>query len=830
MSSKRRSISSVLRVEALEGRQLMAAPVIGAIEGLSGQTGDISVPLLKTRLVPLTATDADGDAVDYEVSSDRRDVSATILTGASYLKLSVSRQETSGDNPTFTALGDMVFQLLPEFAPQTVTKISELVVGDPEEGVDPFYNGLTFHRIVPNFVIQGGDPAGNGSGGPNFRFDDEFDARAIFSGDGQLAMANSGKDTNGSQFFITTGSQRFLDFNHSIFGQLVRGFDVLRDVNDEPNSGSPSNSPLKPIIITSASFVENQTDAVLLLKSNSGGFANITVTARNGVNGEASSTTFEAVVAADTTDDPPILGPVANLVTPINTPTTIILSATDLENDPVTYVVENVANPGGPTPPTISVTGNKATITPAPGAIGTFQLRAKVKQTDMSIRGSSNDPFDIQTFTLTVSEQVIAPQINNLDGKAGVPVAPVILTFTTTVALSADSYTANIDWGDGSKSVGTVRAAADGGGKKFEVLDTRTYFRAGQYDVKLTILEKPTGITISPVIKASIADALLTSAFASPAVVPGTGTVTGRVATFTSTNAGARFSDLSAVIEWGDGTSSPGTILGSSGSYTVDGTHTYANLGEFAIKVKVLNAGGSSTEASGSITIVNRAPVFTEIQTPTVSAGTSFTVPVRAIDPDPGQALTYSLAPGTPSGATLDPVTGLFSWTAPMAPGLVPITVVATDSGGPSMATTLTFNVDVRSAVPVVQVQSRLLTGRKGKGSSIRLEFDGDIDPSSVGLFTDIALVKAGRDRTLGTADDVTSRVRGFTYDSKTRTMVLRLSQPLGANAKYRVRLSGVSDTIGRAVDVDGDGLPGGTFVRISGKKLGASQQSRKRS
>jgi peptidyl-prolyl cis-trans isomerase A (cyclophilin A) len=140
----------------------------------------------------------------------------------------------------------MTFELFQDLTPQTVNTIEGLIKSG-------FYDGLTFHRVVPGFVIQGGDPAGNGTGGPGFAFDDEFNARAIFSGNGQLAMANAGKDTNGSQFFVSIGPQRALDFNHTIFGQLVRGFDVLSAIEHVPTDAN--NRPLTPVSITSARLV-----------------------------------------------------------------------------------------------------------------------------------------------------------------------------------------------------------------------------------------------------------------------------------------------------------------------------------------------------------------------------------------------------------------------------------------------------------------------------------------------------------------------------------------------------------------------------------------------
>ena len=192
-------------VEMLEPRILLAAPVIEPI-------ADVSLPAGKTLFVPVQGSDADGDTLTYTVESSTPGVQVSVRTGHPFLRISVA------------GFGDMDFQLFDDLAPKTVETIRGLVKSN-------FYDNLTFHRIVPNFVIQGGDPLGNGTGGPGFQFDDEFHPDAIFSGDAQLAMANSGKDTNGSQFFVTIGPERHLDFNHTIFGQLVRGRDVLTAIN-----------------------------------------------------------------------------------------------------------------------------------------------------------------------------------------------------------------------------------------------------------------------------------------------------------------------------------------------------------------------------------------------------------------------------------------------------------------------------------------------------------------------------------------------------------------------------------------------------------------------
>src|SRR5947209_15732875 len=194
-SGKRRARLFRPVVEGLEDRYLMTA----TLDPINQVTPN--VPVGKTIFIPVTGTSSTNSAINYSVSSNNGNVTATIHPGTTYLDLKVTSPAPNNIS------GDMIFQLFGDLTPQTVQTISGLV----NQG---FYNGLIFHRVVPNFVIQGGDPNGNGSGGPGFVFNDEFNPQAIFTGNGQLAMANSGKDTNGSQFFVTVGPQRALDFNH----------------------------------------------------------------------------------------------------------------------------------------------------------------------------------------------------------------------------------------------------------------------------------------------------------------------------------------------------------------------------------------------------------------------------------------------------------------------------------------------------------------------------------------------------------------------------------------------------------------------------------------
>jgi peptidyl-prolyl cis-trans isomerase B (cyclophilin B) len=121
-----------------------------------------------------------------------------------------------------TEKGEMVIELFEDDAPNTVANFVNLIE-------KKFYDGLTFHRVIPNFMIQGGDPAGNGSGGPGYAFADEFSKRRHVD-KGILSMANSGPATNGSQFFITLRATPHLDGRHTVFGRVVKGLDVVDKV------------------------------------------------------------------------------------------------------------------------------------------------------------------------------------------------------------------------------------------------------------------------------------------------------------------------------------------------------------------------------------------------------------------------------------------------------------------------------------------------------------------------------------------------------------------------------------------------------------------------
>jgi peptidyl-prolyl cis-trans isomerase A (cyclophilin A) len=143
-----------------------------------------------------------------------------------------------------TSLGDIVVKLLPEKAPKTVENFVGLAEGkkewkDPRTGQmvkKPLYDGTVFHRVIPQFMIQGGDPLGNGTGGPGYKFADEIGPDNKFDRPGLLAMANAGPNTNGSQFFITEVPTPHLNRGHTIFGEVVKGQELIAKIAATGNS------------------------------------------------------------------------------------------------------------------------------------------------------------------------------------------------------------------------------------------------------------------------------------------------------------------------------------------------------------------------------------------------------------------------------------------------------------------------------------------------------------------------------------------------------------------------------------------------------------------
>ena len=162
-----------------------------------------------------------------------------------------------------TNRGSFTAKLMPEHAPKTVANFVDLATGkrtwkDPRDGAEknePLYNGTIFHRVIPDFMIQGGDPTGTGMGGPGYQFEDEVPPGGpSFDRKGLLAMANAGPNTNGSQFFVTLAPTAWLTGKHTIFGEITDGMDVVEAIGGVTTGAQ--DKPTEDVVIERIEITE----------------------------------------------------------------------------------------------------------------------------------------------------------------------------------------------------------------------------------------------------------------------------------------------------------------------------------------------------------------------------------------------------------------------------------------------------------------------------------------------------------------------------------------------------------------------------------------------
>ena len=311
-----------------------------------------------------------------------------------------------------------------------------------------------------------------------------------------MALANSGKDTDGSQFFVTVAPYRAGDFGYTIFGQLLRGFDVLSNINQTATDAN--NRPLADVIITRASIVPDNFDTVLTLAgTNSVGVAGtITVIADDGAGGRATNT-FTATTVTDTQNEPPFLYPntVTNLVAPVNGRLTNIVSALDLESNALYWYVINLDLNSTNSAAFGTINGQLQMITvPNTNFVGSTGYYFVVAQFpywtfypfSTWFYNSGQFPYDLQACTFAFGDTVISAVPTNFTATASVPFTNLLLaTFTNGVPNSAtNNFIALINWGDNSTNSGVITTNSLG---RKEARGSHTYANAGNDPVYLTI-------------------------------------------------------------------------------------------------------------------------------------------------------------------------------------------------------------------------------------------------------------------------------------------------------------------------------------------------------
>ena len=415
--------------ERLESRLVLTGNsptfvAIGAQALLSGS------PLL----VPVDGSDLDGGTLTYgvTVTNNTAGLTASVRPRNGALKISVAN------------FGDLLFDTFDDLAPRVTEHIKQLANSN-------FFDGIIFHRVINNFVIQGGDPTGTGSGGSTLgQFDDQFSVDLQHNRTGLLSMAKTTDDTNDSQFFITEGPQRHLDFQHSIFGVLVEGESVREAISNVATNSS--GRPITNVTMTSVDVVADNENSVLMLKAPEGatGAADVTVRVTD-PDGNFFEQTFHVTVTADTIVANPFLNDVPTIRTLKNTAITFPLSVQDA--DP---------NPGGATNKFLSQSTLQVNTFLIPYTASATKLSYVV---DLNSGSTTVTPFTnfvgTEKITLATAFQAGAGSTASASARSSTvdyQVVPIeIVNAATTLTLSANNDPAHHAANDGQADTFLVR-------------------------------------------------------------------------------------------------------------------------------------------------------------------------------------------------------------------------------------------------------------------------------------------------------------------------------------------------------------------------------------
>ncbi len=390
---RRNSRYRLARLETLESRQMLTVSSVS----LFG-SGDVAIG--SPSYIGIDGVADTNEKVTYSISIDSSNLTGgklnyELLTGEDNrsLKIDVKTGDGSID-------GTLLLQLFEEYTPETIAKITALA----ESGA---YDGSTFHRMVTNFMIQGGKVSEDVA-----LSDDEFSTELQFTTPGLLAMANSGKDTNTSQFFVTTGQTRWLDYEHTIFGMLTEGGDILESLNSKV--ASSSGTPAQTTTIVSVDVINDIQNAVLKLTATEGtsGTANLTIVA-TGEDGVMYSKTITVSVAADAdgTTVNPLSDPAFGTIEPISLTAgetvTGTLPVINMDGRTLEYSFATASGSASATALTVSLdtaTGQYTVSAAAGTAAGVYEIYAKIRASD-----STDEWEDTQTIPVLVTP--VAPTV-----------------------------------------------------------------------------------------------------------------------------------------------------------------------------------------------------------------------------------------------------------------------------------------------------------------------------------------------------------------------------------------------------------------------------------
>ena len=347
-------------------------------------------------LIPLDGFDPNNDNLTYSVTLS--DVTTNLTSSLT----ATLRPRNGALQINVAGYGDILVDTFDDLVPRVTEHIKQLA-SEGDATRQPFYDGIIFHRVINGFVIQGGDPTGTGTSGSTLdNFDDQFSLDLQHNRGGLISMAKSTDDTNDSQFFLTEGPTRSLDFNHSIFGIVVEGDSVREAISNTATNSS--DRPLIDVTIQSMRVVEDNENAVLMLRAPDGitGSARVTVRVSD-PNGNFFQQTFTVNVQPDTDFSiNPFLEDIPRLRALSGTALPLQLQAINADPLPTTLRNDFLASSGNSSQLGVAVnrTTGAVTITPAETFVGTQSATVRVKL----LRPSDNatGPEDIQTFPVEV--------------------------------------------------------------------------------------------------------------------------------------------------------------------------------------------------------------------------------------------------------------------------------------------------------------------------------------------------------------------------------------------------------------------------------------------
>ncbi|WP_406693370.1 peptidylprolyl isomerase [Singulisphaera sp. Ch08] len=447
------------QIDSLEERQLLTA----ALASLP----DVSVSANLGTQVSLDGSASGATSQNFTVTSSNPDIPASIAVGK-FLTLTVTHEKAAGKpDDVLISNRPITYQLFEDLTPLTSGKIESFVEMTPS-----FYDGKIFHRVASGFptasdyIIQGGSLNGTGAGFSGIAgnpFVDEFVQQLSFSNKYQIAMANSGPDTNDTQFFMTTGVPEFLNFKHTVFGQVVSGFSTVDDMTKVAVGGTDGTTPLSPILINSSALSTQNPNGVVHIdatNAEAGATSVITVTATDPATNTTATQSFKVTVAAPTQNSRAFI---QQLPFPTQVVTTTPGSAAqpavvytqnvaenqknifqipgvDPEGDKLTYIVKAGVSttsgvqaftdiPASQGTATVDQNTGIVTVTPANGFNGAINMLVGVR--DQTNRSTSGEALDSPSnFSY---HQIIL----NVNGATPVALTPIALPVTQTVAAAS---------------------------------------------------------------------------------------------------------------------------------------------------------------------------------------------------------------------------------------------------------------------------------------------------------------------------------------------------------------------------------------------------------